>query len=605
MGSRASCGKACSDCASDCARPTNQIDDDRISGDPAGATFEETLEDLNAIDRHLLLFCASSNISAVLWLLHLGAHWDACDANGTTCLHIACRSGTLGIVEEMLQHTSLLEAVDTAGWTPLHVAVLMGRRDIVVRLLQKGAKPHIMNKKAQRPVELCADSATFQTLRQFDIHCKDFEGMPWTFQKDFSIDEESAGGPLQDQPFFVPRGPVVQSHLYKNEYQHIGTLMFNRQPGYGLAFLVASGVLRDHPANLSTFLRRNRVDIRQVGSFLGEVFSLSHTVRLEFINAARLHNTGVISALVKVFQMLQLPDDLLKMNRLVQSAARIWWRQHERVKDTNGQAARKDPPPETSADCNMRKPTTYDLREEVTGHDLKHCLGSSDVLHQLMFSTIMLHWYIHNDGGGAQRSMDFPIWMRLNREVRSANSDLLESIQHRLHTIVSKTFIAELTVVGRNGRSCRDGPDEGGGRGPGDEWAVNGSSALAPSAKLEGWSQIVGGGFPRVSGLAGMQTVTYRHNSTLFSEVTNSSGFMGSALTFHDGGLVEPASSGPRRDDFAWLSCCHSLLFFFGLGHEGRSVCLHRAPEGACLQPTARNTHHHSDGHARQGGDRH
>ena len=32
------------------------------------------------------------------WKNSSGAHWDACDANGTCCLHVACRSGTLSIV---------------------------------------------------------------------------------------------------------------------------------------------------------------------------------------------------------------------------------------------------------------------------------------------------------------------------------------------------------------------------------------------------------------------------------------------------------------------------------------------------------------------------
>ena len=73
---------------------------------------------------------------------------------------------------------------------------------------------------------------------------------------------------------------------------------------------------------MSTFLRRSKVyarflligcgqvDIKQVGNFLGEAFSLSHTIRLEFLNSVVLQNTGVVSALIQVFHMLQLPDDL-------------------------------------------------------------------------------------------------------------------------------------------------------------------------------------------------------------------------------------------------------------------------------------------------------
>merc|ERR1719424_545206 len=137
----------------------------------------------------------------------------------------------------------------------------------------------------------------------------------------------------------------------KKEFQKIGTLMFNQQPGYGLAFLVASGVARDYPVDMSTFFRRSKVAINQVGSFLGEAFSLSHTIRLEFINSVVLQNTGVVSALARVFHMLQLPDDLQKINRLVHGVARIWWRQHERmVKDQHGPAAAAKK--QTSTDAN-------------------------------------------------------------------------------------------------------------------------------------------------------------------------------------------------------------------------------------------------------------
>merc|ERR1719456_1653968 len=91
------------------------------------------------------------------------------------------------------------------------------------------------------------------------------------------------------------------------------------------------------------------------------------------------------------------------------------------------------------------------------------------------------------------------------------------------------------------------GPDEGGGHGPGDgDWAAMVASerprspVLSASAALEGWTQIVGGGFPKPSGLSGVQTVTYRHMSNIFSEVTNSSGMLKSPLGFPHGEGAQP-----------------------------------------------------------------
>lgn len=592
MGARQSCSKACSNCTADCTRPAHgygdDFDDERPGGDPAGATFEETLEDLNSLDRHLMLFCATSNLSAVRWLLHLGAHWDTSDANATTCLHVACRAGALAIVKEMMQYQPLLQATDMAGWTALHIAVLMGRREVVVRLLQAGAPPHQRNNKGQMPAELCADNGTFEALRSFDLHNQQSPGKPWHFCKDTGPGEDIIGSRLQYEPFFVPRQPVLRSQQYKKEFQKIGTLMFNQQPGYGLAFLVASGVARDYPVDMSTFLRRSKVDIKQVGSFLGEAFSLSHTIRLEFINSVVLQNTGVVSALARVFHMLQLPDDLQKINRLVHGVARIWWRQHERMlKDMNGQVPQSRPSPASEKEKGFQGQNA--AVEELVGLELKQYLTSSDVLHQLMFSSVLLHWYIHKDGSGQKREMDFAVWKKLNQGIEAGSTDVPEHVQLRVHSIISRSFILELAVATANGRNRGDaaggGPDEGGGYGPGDDWAASvaterpRSPVLSPSAAIEGWAQIVGGGFPRPSGLTGVQTVTYRHMSNIFSEVTNSSGMLKSPLGFQQGegphgaavaagvggkpGLPsEGVVPGPRRDDYSWLSICYTLLFF-------------------------------------------
>lgn len=400
MGARQSCTKTCSNCAADCARPGqgygDDFDDERPGGDPAGATFEETLEDLNSLDRQLMLFCASSNLSAVRWLIQLGAHWDACDANGTTCLHVACRSGAIAIVDDLLEYKDLLEVLDMAGWTPLHIAVHVGRRDVVVRLLQAGAKPSQKNGKGQLPAELCADNATFEAMKAFELHQQQSPGEAWQCNVNSSQGEDIIGSRLQYEPFFVPRKAVIRTQQYKKEFQRIGMLIFNRQPGFGLAFLVASGVARDYPVDMSTFLRRTKVDIKQVGNFLGEAYSLSHTIRLEFLNSVVLQNTGIVSALVQVFHLLQLPDDLQKIDRLVHGVARIWWRQHERMQ--------KDVIAGSTQPC--RRPHSADgtspqlhLPHELTGLELKQYLTGFEVLHQLMFSTVMLHWFMYREQG--------------------------------------------------------------------------------------------------------------------------------------------------------------------------------------------------------------
>jgi len=582
MGARQTCHKACANCAAACTRPArggDELDDERPGGDPAGATFEETLEDLNSLDRHLMLFCATSNLSAVRWLLFLGAHPDSYDANGTTCLHVACRSGALSIVREVMKEKKLLHAVDTAGWTPLHIAVLMGRTEVVIDLLAAGAPLHQRNGKGQVPSELCADSCTFEAIRSFEFHLRSSPAVPWTFSRDNAASEDAVGSRLQYEPFFVPRQPVIRSQQYKKEFQKIGMQMFNWQPGYGLAFLVASGVARDYPVDMSTFLRRSKVDTRQVGSFLGEAYSLSHTIRLEFINSVVLQNTGVTSAPVQVFQLMQLPDDLQKINRLVHGVARIWWRQHERLtKEAASSGASGAPTPRKDNKASGQRA----YADELTGIDLKQYLTSSDALHQLMFSTVMLHWYIYKDGTGPRRDMDFAKWKKLNEGLEAGSTDIPEHVQQQIHNLVSRTFIPELAVATANNRNRGDaaggGPDDAGGNGPGDANSANisdrpRSPVLSSVASLEAWAQLVGGGFPKPAGVAGSQTVSYRHMSNIFSEVTNSAmisespvGIAGeSALSSGPGREARQAYEAlpsSRREDFAWISLCFTLLFF-------------------------------------------
>eukprot|EP00929_Paragymnodinium_shiwhaense_P104798 TRINITY_DN6950_c0_g2_i2.p1 TRINITY_DN6950_c0_g2~~TRINITY_DN6950_c0_g2_i2.p1 ORF type:complete len:716 (+),score=135.94 TRINITY_DN6950_c0_g2_i2:104-2251(+) len=588
MGVRQSCGKACANCTADCTRTGpgygDEFDDtERPSSDPAGATFEETLEDLNSLDRHLMLFCASSNLSAVRWLLYLGAHWDTCDANGTTCLHVACRSGALAIVSEMLLYEPLLEATDVAGWTALHIAVLMGRRQVVSMLLQSGSPLLKRNSKGQLPTELCADGATHEVMRAYEVHLAQTGGkVPWTPPREDDTAEDLMCSRLQYEPFFVPRQPVVRSQQFKKDFQKIGILIFNRQPGFGLAFLVASGVARDYPVDMSAFLRKSKVDIKQVGSFLGEAYSLSHTIRLEFVNSVVLQHTGVVSALAQVFHMLRLPDDLQKINRLVHGVARIWWRQHERlVRDLGGSVV---PPPAASKNDKIHASAQKLMeREELRGLELKQYITSSDALHQLMFSTIILHWYMYKDYPSEVRSMDFAVWRKLNEGIETGRKNVPEHVQLQVYnSVLEGGFIADLAVAPVTATSAADAaagsPDQSGGQGPGDDRTR--ASTLSHMAAIEGWTQIVGGGFPKPTG-TGVQTLTYQTASNMFSEATMSSKGTRSApgiptdgawtLSKSPGAYGEAATAAPAsatlamstsRDDFAWLSLCHSLLFF-------------------------------------------
>eukprot|EP00405_Crypthecodinium_cohnii_P036484 CAMPEP_0206547890 /NCGR_PEP_ID=MMETSP0325_2-20121206/13560_1 /ASSEMBLY_ACC=CAM_ASM_000347 /TAXON_ID=2866 /ORGANISM="Crypthecodinium cohnii, Strain Seligo" /LENGTH=799 /DNA_ID=CAMNT_0054047271 /DNA_START=185 /DNA_END=2585 /DNA_ORIENTATION=+ len=622
MGAQSSCRKVCSKCTADCAKTADtcgeDFDEERPTGDPAGTTFDETLEDLSGVDRQLMLFCSSSNLSAVRWLLQLGGHVDVCDTNGTSCLHVACRSGSVTIVLELLRYQALLNTCDCSGWTPLHIAVLMGRKEVVMHLLQAGAALDIRNLKGLTPIELCSDRATYEVVRACEAHRQNHPNQVFKCPA-VGLGEDATGSRLQYEPFFVPRQPIVRMQHYKKEFQRIGTLIFNRHPGFGLAFLVAAGVTRDYPVDV---LLPQAVEggHSEVGSFLGEAYSLSHTIRLEFVNSVVLQGTGVVSALIQVFHLLQLPDDLQKINRLVHGVSRIWWRQHERLQRdiANGAPLRN----RVGADIQLH------LNEELGGLELKQYFTSSEVLHQLMFSTVLLHWYVYRDGHLPRREMDFFTWRRLNSGIEQGAGDVPDHVQRGVHSAVTRAFLPELSIASpQTGSSHSDASTVAGTSTTSNGDAAAGGVAMTPQppsqgpshmaersnsrrisgptvrnrsfsntpapqglqpyAAMEGWVQLVGGGFPKPAGMALTQAaVTYKHVSKLFSEVTQNSGptlgLSGPGMMEHpsggmrgDGGLLHTRRQGSSidssitvqvpssgRDDHCWLSLCQSLLFF-------------------------------------------
>ncbi|CAK9096122.1 unnamed protein product [Durusdinium trenchii] len=372
----------------------NELFDDTSACDSAGAVFTETLEELNEVDRLLLLFSASRNLAGVRWLIRLGANPDACDTNGTTCLHTACRSGSVTIVAELLAQRKLsIDACDAAGWSALHVALFMGRRHISVMLMQHGANPTISNGRGQRAVELSSDIWLREAVTGYSQHWELKTLEQWTPPKpeatdvqaghskgfvlySFPVGHVQVSSRLRFEPFFVPRTAVMKEG--GADLQKLSEAIFNQRPGQGLAFVVATGCIRDFPVELSAFLGQRGICSSQVGSFLGEDFALSQTLRLEFINSVRLIGTGVVSCLAKVFKTIVIPTEMVKIDRLVDGIAQIWWRQHEQLAKKEGddsQAKDEDP--------------------EVHGMELMRSLGNYDVLHQLMFATILLHWNLY------------------------------------------------------------------------------------------------------------------------------------------------------------------------------------------------------------------
>lgn len=495
--------------------------------EPAGATFDETLAQLSMVDRQVLCFSAGHNLCAVRWLFMLRASPDAKDSAGTTCLHVACRSGGTEILQELLRMRAKITALDLASWTPLHVAAFVGRRDAVWHLLRAGAQPWVRTLRSQLACDLCGDTWIQSVLSESGIASGllDSANEPLP-SADF------AAADLKYEPFFVPRDPVLFVPPWEKQFETLGKEFFSSRPGPALAFLVATGCVRDYPVDLASFLRRNHADPAQIGRFLGEAFSLAAILRVEYINSVNLYDTGVVGCLKLVFSEMSPPADLQKLDRFAYSVAQIWWRQHEPSDTPKG-------------------PDEDDRRElldnimEISGLELQEAVGTMEALHQLLFSTLMLHFGISAPVPIPSRP-SLEDWLAINHGMRGNNVDVPWNVQKQVYEAVRDGKAEELEVV----KPCRP-------RTQGmEQCKPQLSPAMRNLSSVNGWVGLKGhdfrGSFSEGNGTD--QGLTPRALASLLSE---------------DGGGAAasekhlPAST--KTEGLSWLSLCGELLLLFSV----------------------------------------
>jgi len=530
------CGRVCPKVSMHTACVEQDFYEDLHICDPAGAIFRETLEDLNEMDRLLLTFASSSNLTAVRWLTILGANINACDINGTTCLNTSCRSGSLAIVRDLINCGLPVATTDVAGWTPLHVAVFMGRRAVALHLMRNGAELHVPNYRGVTPIDLCTDVWLREAIGACAEHRNSGgSSSSWVFGEEHDVAEDvQVSSRLRFEPFFVPRTPVLKANPRCTGMQKIGIDIFNGRPGQGLAFLVATGTVRDFPIELSSFLMEQHVSLTQVGEFLGEDFSLSQTLRLEFINSVRLTSTGVVSCLGKVFNQFHIPTDMQKIDRLVDGIAQIWWRQHEQM-------------------MNSSTVTDAELPEdgEVVGFQLMALLAGYGSLHQLMFSTVMLHWNLYAPLPPSQR-VTLDKWLRINADISGV--DDVDPVMKRnttqmltlIYNKMASTFLPQLQMWSQRPENPAAARAEMSGIGSGGV-TLPAESDDEREDTLSGWGRLLSGGFPSPAGISG--TITYKHIRSILSETTTAGTTMATPNSSRAEHVVDPPNSSPGSQE--------------------------------------------------------
>lgn len=511
-----------------------------LAAEPVGRVFEETLGQLSPLDQDLLCFAGSSSLAAVRWLLQLGASPEhALDANGTTTLHAACRSGSVPVVLELIEYTDLLDEVDVSGWTAMHIAAHMGRRYVVLSLLKAKASPTIRNSRGLMPADLCKDAGTLSALGRgrTQVTASGMEILRGSDNEEEAVflspsgewdlseaqggslssrlrsnSDDIVGIPVECEPelFFVNPKPVFkQTSQFKKMLIGIAALLFDLRPTHGLAFVVISGLEESYTGAMKLLLKHGGVRKELAGSFLGEPLSVCPLIRFSFFDSLQLLNTGAISSLKCCFAAVGIPQDLRKLDRILSAIASVWWRKHK-ISST----APTTMPRSNSASSSK---SSSSPSSELTGLDLRQYLTSSEVFYQLLFSTVMLHRTFWGAGDAETcrsvssqfKSLEFPldVWLHLNRGFeRRGSADVPEHVQSRIYADLMAECVPELLVSNAHRKDpwvpkwdsqgnatktagaqmeIRSAPSR-----PSKPTARLAASALASRASLEGWLSV-------------------------------------------------------------------------------------------------------------------
>ncbi|MDF3022918.1 MAG: ankyrin-3 [Alphaproteobacteria bacterium] len=115
----------------------------------------------------LLLEAARQNDSReVRVLLGLGAHPNLTEADGTSALHYAAKSGNADLLDALLEHPRIIvDARDDQGITPLMEASRNGKNAAIEKLASRGAQIEAVDDSFRTPLMLAAFAGKGDAVR--------------------------------------------------------------------------------------------------------------------------------------------------------------------------------------------------------------------------------------------------------------------------------------------------------------------------------------------------------------------------------------------------------------------------------------------------------
>lgn len=335
-------------------------------GVPRGRLNPDAMKYLEYNEAQLMYAAAGSNVSAVRWYLSQGASADTFDENRSSPLHIACRSGSFQVVEELVNSSATLNIVDCGGWTALHVASYNSRPHIVNMLLKKGADATLVNRKSETSWDLAKDEATQHVFMQH-WRDKDEEERTETYSegtspkkhryylalkesfpfqerrlvRDLTILEKlsedasdndllsrSDSGDLsvtihklgwtKNEPVITDPDLLRIVKASKSGLVSRGVSIFNAHPLKGLNFLMLIGAVRHDTKELANFLHSNRrLDPLNIGLVLGNPCPFLKEVLRDFMLMIDFQGLDIVEAIRGMLRYFVLPQDGVMAGQII------------------------------------------------------------------------------------------------------------------------------------------------------------------------------------------------------------------------------------------------------------------------------------------------
>ncbi|CAD8103318.1 unnamed protein product [Paramecium sonneborni] len=139
-----------------------------------GRITQQSTAYLTENEKNFFKAASGRNLGLIRFYLSKGININILDEDRTSPLHIACRYGSIQVVEELINNNANLDITDMAGWTPLHVAAFYQRAQVCQLLLKSGADFRTRNRDGNLAQDLVRDKMTSEIFKQSQDHLQNY-----------------------------------------------------------------------------------------------------------------------------------------------------------------------------------------------------------------------------------------------------------------------------------------------------------------------------------------------------------------------------------------------------------------------------------------------